>query len=244
LDAGTTRLLTHLGFEALGTTSLGVANMLGRRRGDGRQLLDNCRTIVEATDLPVSADLENGFGDAPEDAARAVAAAWECGAVGGSIEDGTYDPPAPVYDFTLAVERVAAAVEAARALPGPFVLTARAENLFYGVLDLDEAIRRLQAFEAAGADVLYAPGLRTLDQMRTVVSAVRRPVNVVMGFADPSITLAQLAEVGVRRVSIGGALSRLALRAFLDGAAAMRAGRFDFVREIVTIDRLYEAFPS
>ena len=243
-DAGTARLLTHLGFEAVGTTSLGVANMLGSRRADGRELLDNCRTIVAATDLPVSADLENGFGDAPEDAARAVAAAWECGAVGGSIEDGTYDPRAPVYDFTLAVERVAAAVEAARALPGPFVLTARAENLFYGVLDLDEAIRRLQAFEAAGADVLYAPGLRTLEQMRTVVSAVRRPVNVVMGFADPAITLAQLAEVGVRRVSIGGALSRLALRAFLDGAAAMRAGRFDFVRQIVTIDRLYEAFPS
>lgn len=242
-DAGTARLLAHLGFEALGTTSLGVANVLGRHRANGRELLDNCRAIVAATDLPVSADLENGFGDAPEDAAHAIAAAWKCGAVGGSIEDGTYDPQTPVYDFTLAVERVAAAVEAARALPGPFVLTARAENLFYGVMDLDEAIRRLQAFEAAGADVLYAPGLRTLEQMRTVVAAIRRPVNVVMGFADPSITLAQLAEIGVRRVSIGGALSRLALRAFLDGAAAMRAGRFDFVREIVPIDRLYDAFP-
>ncbi|HEY2388726.1 MAG TPA: isocitrate lyase/phosphoenolpyruvate mutase family protein [Candidatus Binatia bacterium] len=243
-DPGTARLLTHLGFEALGTTSLGVANMLGRRRAGGRELLDNCGAIVAATDLPISADLENGFGDAPEDAARAITAAWERGAVGGSIEDGTYDPRRPVYDFTLAVERVAAAVEAARALPAPFVLTARAESLFYGDADLDAVIRRLQAFEAAGAGVLYAPGLRTLEQMRTVVSAVRRPVNVVMGFADPSITLAQLAEVGVRRVSIGGALSRLALRAFLDGAAAMRAGRFAFVRDIVTIDRLYEAFPS
>jgi len=243
-DAGTARLLTHLGFEAVGTTSLGVANMLGSRRADGRELLDNCRTIVAATDLPVSADLENGFGDAPEDAARAVAAAWECGAVGGSIEDHTGDRARPIYAFDLAVERVHAAVEVARRLPVPFLLTARAEGLLYPGADLDDVIRRLQAFEAAGADVLYAPGLRTLEQMRTVVSAVRRPVNVVMGFADPAITLAQLAEVGVRRVSIGGALSRLALRAFLDGAAAMRAGRFDFVRQIVTIDRLYEAFPS
>jgi 2-methylisocitrate lyase-like PEP mutase family enzyme len=220
-----------------------VANVLGRRRAGRQDVLDNCRTIVAATDLPVSADLENGYADAPEEAARAIDAAWQCGAVGGSIEDATADPRTPVYDFPLAVERVAAAAAAARALPGPFVLTARAENLLYGITRLDDTIRRLQAFEEAGADVVYAPGLRTLDEMRVVVSAVHCPVNVVMGFADPSITLAQLAEIGVRRVSIGGALSRLVLRAFLDGAAAMRAGRFDFVRGIVPIDRLYDAFP-
>jgi len=243
-DAGTARLLAHLGFEALGTTSLGVANVLGRRRAGRLDVLENCRAIAEATDLPVSADLENGYGDSPEEAARAIDAAWRSGAVGGSIEDGTGDRRAPIYDFSLAVERVAAAAEAARALPIPFVLTARSENFLYGIAKLDDTIRRLQAFEAAGADVLYAPGLRTLDEMRAVVASVDRPVNVVMGFADPAITLAQLAEIGVRRVSIGGALSRLALRAFLDGATAMRSGRFDFVREIVPIDRLYGAFPE
>jgi len=241
-DAGTARLLAHVGFEALGTTSLGVANALGRRRAGRQDVLENCRTIAEATDLPVSADLENGYADVPEKVAGVIEAAWHCGAVGGSIEDGTWDRRAPVYDFSLAVERVAAASEAARALPGPFVLTARAENLLYGIQDLDDTVRRLQAFEKAGADVLYAPGLRTLDEMRVVVASVSRPVNVVMGFADPSITLAKLAEIGVRRVSIGGALSRLALRAFLDGATAMRAGRFDFVREIVPIDALRAAF--
>jgi 2-methylisocitrate lyase-like PEP mutase family enzyme len=152
-------------------------------------------------------------------------------------------PGAPIYDFALAVERVQAAVEATRALPGPFVLTARAENLLYGAGDLDDTIRRLQAFEKAGADVLYAPGLRTLDQMRTVVRSLSRPVNVVMGFADPSITLDQLRDIGVRRISIGGALSRLALRAFLDGARQMRAGRFEFVTEMASVQELHAAFP-
>ena len=133
-------------------------------------------------------------------------------------------------------------MEAARKLPMPFVLTARAENLLHGIHDLDDTIRRLQAFEVAGADVLYAPGLRTLGEMRTVVSSVGRPVNVVMGFADPSITLPQLAEIGVRRVSIGGALSRLALRSFLDGAREMRDGRFDFVREVAPLASLQAAF--
>lgn len=241
-DVGTARLLAQLGFEALGTTSLGLANALGRRRARREDVLDNCRAIAGATPLPVTADLENGFGAAPEQAAGMIEAAWRCGAVGGSIEDGSWDPGAPVYDFGLAVERVRAAVEAARRLPVPFVLTARAENLLYGVHDLDDTIRRLQAFEAAGADVLYAPGLRTLDEMRAVVASVGKPVNVVMGFADPSITLPQLAEIGVRRVSIGGALSRLALHSFLDGARAMRDGRFGFVRELAPARGLQEAF--
>jgi 2-methylisocitrate lyase-like PEP mutase family enzyme len=241
-DAGTARLLAALGFEPLATTSLGVANTLGRKRADANDILSNVRAIVDATTLPVSADLENGFADDPTEAARMVGLACDCGAVGASIEDASGDRRAPIYDFALAVERVHAAVEAARALPIPFVLTARAENLLHGVGDLDDTLRRLQAFEAAGADVLYAPGLRTLADMRTAVSSVSRPVNVVMGFADPSITLEQLAEVGVRRVSIGGALSRLALASFLRGAREMRDGRFGFLTEMATIAELHGAF--
>lgn len=241
-DAGTARLLAGLDFDALATTSLGVAITFGRTRVRKQEVLDNIRTVNEATPLPVNADLENCFADEPGEAAKMIELAYEAGAVGGSIEDSSPDRPSPIYDFGLAVERVQAAVEAARALPIPFVLTARAENLLYGVLGLDETIKRLQAFEAAGADVLYAPGLRTLEEMRTVVSAVSKPVNVVMGFADPSITLDQLAEIGVRRVSIGGALSRLALRSFLDGAQQMRAGRFDFVGDILPAAALQEAF--
>jgi 2-methylisocitrate lyase-like PEP mutase family enzyme len=243
-DAGTARLLTELGFDAIATTSLGVANLVGRRRAGRQQILDNCRVISEATPLPVNADLENCFADEPAEAAKMIEMACAHGAVGASIEDATGDMRAPIYDFELAVARVQAAVETARALPIPFVLTARAENLLYGVADLDDTIRRLQAFEAAGADVLYAPGLRTLDQMRAVVTAVGKPVNVVMGLADPSITLEQLAEVGVRRVSIGGALSRLALKAFLDGARQMRSGRFEFVTNMASISELHQAFTS
>src|SRR5262245_2735559 len=188
-DAGSARLLARLGFEALATTSLGVANAAGRRRASAAQILENVRALAAATDLPLNADLENGFADSPADSARMVAQAWEAGAAGGSIEDCTGDPAKWIYEKELAVERVHAAVEAARALPGPFVLTARAEGLLYPAGDLDDVIRRLQAFEKVGADVLYAPGLRTLDEMRTVVRAVTRPVNVVMGFADPHITL-------------------------------------------------------
>ncbi|GAA5149170.1 oxaloacetate decarboxylase [Pseudonocardia eucalypti] len=241
-DAGTARLLAGLGFEALATTSLGVAVAVGRSRASRQEVLDNCREINEATPLPVNADLENGFADDPAGAAEAVKMAAEAGVVGASIEDHTGDRRTPIYDFELAVDRVRAAVEAARALPFPLVLTARAENLLHGVHDLDDTIRRLRAFSDAGADVLYAPGLRTLDEMRIVVSSVDKPVNVVMGFADPSITLEQLAEVGVRRVSIGGALSRLALKSFMDGARQMRAGRFGFVADLLPISELRQAF--
>jgi 2-methylisocitrate lyase-like PEP mutase family enzyme len=241
-DAGTARLLAGLGFEALATTSLGVALTMGRFRADRQDILDNCRAISSATPLPVNADLENGYADDPAEAAKMVAAAYEHGAVGASIEDFTGDRRSPIYEFALSVDRVRAAVEVARSLPVPLVLTARAENLLYGVDDLADTIRRLQAFEEAGADVLYAPGLRTLADMRTVVSSVGRPVNVVMGFADPSITLDQLAEIGVRRVSIGGGLSRLALGAFLEGAKQMRDGRFDFVADMLPIKDLSESF--
>jgi 2-methylisocitrate lyase-like PEP mutase family enzyme len=237
-DAGTARLLASLGFEALATTSLGLANSLGRPDGANavsrREVLDNCRLIAEATDLPVNADLENGYAHEPRAAAEMIRLAAEAGVVGGSIEDATGEPGNPIYDFTLAVERVQAAVEVARALPFPFVLTARAENLLHGRPDLDDTIRRLQAFEKAGADVLYAPGLRDLRTIRTVTAAVGKPLNVVMSAADPALTLEQLAEAGVKRISVGGALSRLALAAFLRGAREMKdRGTFTWVRDTV-----------
>src|ERR1700730_1789761 len=173
-DAGTAKLLAALGFEALATTSLGLANMLGSATVSRDAIIENCRLIAGATDLPVNVDLENCGADEPKAAADAIALAAEAGAVGGSIEDATGDLRRPIYDFALAVERVHAAVEVARSLPIPFMLTARAESLLYGSSDLDDIIRRLQAFEAAGADVLYAPGVRDLAQIRTVVSALKK----------------------------------------------------------------------
>ena len=234
-DAGTARLLASLGFEALATTSLGLSNALGRPDGAGvvsrEEVLANCRLIAEATDLPVNADLENGYADEPRGAAEMIRLAAETGVVGGSIEDTTGRPEAPIYDFNLAVERVHAAVEVARRLPFPFVFTARADGLLHKHADLDDAIRRLQAFERAGADVLYAPGVRDLATIRTVTSAITKPLNVVMSAADPDLTVAQLAEAGVKRISVGGALSRLALAAFLDGAREMKdRGGFTWMR--------------
>ena len=248
-DAGTARLLASLGFEALATTSLGLANSLGRVDGTNsvsrREVLDNCRVIAAATDLPVNADLENGYADAPREPAEMIRLAAEAGIVGGSIEDATGDASRPIYDFSLAVERVHAAVETARALPFRFMLTARAENLLHGRLDLDDTIKRLQAFEKAGADVLYAPGLKDLATIRTVTSAVNRPINVVMSAADPSLTLAQLADAGVKRVSVGGALSRLALAAFLEGAREMKdKGAFTWARKTVPSKELKAVFKS
>ena len=242
-DAGTARLLAALGFEALATTSLGLANSLGRPDGANavsrREVLDNCRAIAEATDLPVNADLENGYAHEPRPAAEMIRLAAEAGVVGGSIEDATGEPGRPIYDFNFAVERVQAAVEVARALPVPFMLTARAENLLHGRPDLDDTIRRLQAFEKVGADVLYAPGVRDLATIRTVASSVSKPLNVVMSAADPSLTAAQLAEAGVKRISVGGALSRLALAAFLKGAREMKdAGGFTWVRDTVSSKEL------
>ncbi len=241
-DRGSALLLQGMGFKALATTSLGLANMLGKRRASLQEVLDNCRTIAGSTDLPVNADIENGFADDPAEASKAIVLAHEYGAVGGSIEDSSGDPSQPIYDFPLAVERVHAAVEAARSLPVPFTLTARAENFLHGRRDLDDTIRRLQAFEQAGADVLYAPGLRSLDEIRTVVSALARPFNVVMGFADPTITLAQLSAAGVRRVSIGGGLSRIALQAFMAAAREMHAGRFGFVAGLQPLGELQRHF--
>ena len=244
-DAGSAKLLASLGFEALATTSLGYAASVGRNDGtlSREDVLANCRVIAEATDLPVSADLENGYAHEPKEAAVIMRLAAEAGAVGGSIEDATGDATKPIYDFSLAVERVAAAAEEARKLPFPFTLVARAENFLHGRPDLDETIRRLQAFAAAGADVLYAPGIRDLPTIRTLVAAVPKPVNVVMGLADPSLTLQQLQAAGVRRVSVGGALARFALAAVRDAALAMREqGSFAWVKDILPARDLRSIF--
>ena len=247
-DAGSAKLLASLGFEALATTSLGLANALGKVDGTGAvsrdELLANCAQIAQATPLPVSADLENCYADEPRAAARTITLAAQAGVVGGSIEDTTGDATKPIYDFALAVERVQAAVEAARSLPFHFTLTARADGLMHG-RDLDDTIRRLQAFEKAGADVLYAPGLRDLAAIRAVTSAVGRPVNVVMSTGDPAITAAQLAEAGVKRISIGGALSRLAFAAVMKAAQEMREqGRFTWVSSTLPTRELKHIFSA
>ena len=241
-DRGSALILESLGFEALATTSLGVANVLGTSEVTLQQVIDNCREICAVTRLPVNADLENCFADEPREASKAIGLACEAGAVGGSIEDSSGDAQRPIYDFSLAVERVHAAAEVARSLPVPFMLTARAENFLHGRKDMDDTIRRLQAFEAAGADVLYAPGLYSLEELRTVTSALRKPFNAVMGFADPKITLAQLGEAGVKRVSIGGGLNRVALKAFMDAAKQMRDGDFGFITAMAPIAEVRSAF--
>ena len=234
-DAGTAKLFASLGFQALATTSLGFASSRGRVDGTlsitRDELIANCREIAAATDLPVNADLENGYADDPDEASTIIRLAADAGVVGGSIEDATGNPAKPLYDFDLAVERVAAAARVAHSLPFPFTLTARAENYLHGRPDLDDTIRRLQAFAAVGADVLYAPGLRDIETIRQVVAAVQKPVNVVMSSANPEITARQLADIGVKRISVGGALSRLAFAAVRDAAVAMRdAGTFQWVR--------------
>jgi 2-methylisocitrate lyase-like PEP mutase family enzyme len=242
-DAGTARILAAMGFEALATTSLGVANTLGSATVSLAEIIENCRVIAEATDLPVNADLENGGAHEPKAAAQAIRLAAEAGCVGGSIEDSTGERSNPIYDFNLAVERVQAAVEVARSLPFPFTLTARAENFLYGKTDIDDTIKRLQAFEAAGADVLYSPGLYDLATIKTVVSALKKPFNLVMGFADPTLTLPQLSAAGVKRISVGGAMERYALAAFLKCAREMKdQGAFTYVREMAQMKDVREAF--
>lgn len=230
-DAGSARLLTSLGFEALATTSAGYAFSKGKRdsfAGLGRgEILDNAAEIVNATHLPVSADLEDGFGAAPETCAQTIHLASEAGLVGGSIEDATGDPDAPIYDISRAVERIRAAAEAARGLP--FVLTARAENYLWGRPDLDDTIRRLQAFAEAGADVLYAPGLPDIEAIRVVCRAVDKPVNVVMGLKGRSYSVAELSDAGVRRISVGGSFARAALGALMRAAEEVRtSGTFTY----------------
>jgi 2-methylisocitrate lyase-like PEP mutase family enzyme len=218
-DAGSARMLAALGFKALATTSSGFAFTLGRLDGNVTldEVVEHTRLLDQATDLPVSVDLENGYGAEAAAAALAITRVAEAGAVGGSIED--WDPTGHLYELEPAVERVAAAVEAARALAFPFTLTARAENHIRGNPDLDDTIARLQAYERAGADVLYAPGLASAEEIRAVCEAVSKPVNVL---ARPNLSLAEIFDGGAQRVSVGGALTWVAARAFADAATAIR----------------------
>jgi 2-methylisocitrate lyase-like PEP mutase family enzyme len=246
-DAGTAKILTALGFEALATTSAGVSFAAGRRDGvrevSRDEILANARQIVEATSLPVTADLENCFADAPAIAAETIRLAAEVGLVGGSIEDQTGDSSHPIYEFGLAVDRVRAAAAVARSLPFPFLLTARTENFLNGRPDLKDTIRRLQAFEDAGADVLYAPGLPDIESIKAVTSSVGKPVNHVMGSWSPGLTLDQLAAAGVKRVSVGGALARAAMGAFLRGAREIKErGTFTYVNDAASFAELQKLF--
>ena len=241
-DGGSARRLEALGFKAIASTSAGAAWAAGKDDGElGRDaVLDHLRQLVAATDLPVNADLENGYADDPKEAATILRDAAEVGIVGGSIEDWSGER---IYDFNHAVERVAAGVEMARSLPVPFTFVARAENLIRGRVDLDDTIKRLQAFEKAGADVLYAPGLRDLATMKLVASSVSKPINVVMSAADPALTAAEMEAVGVRRLSVGGALSRLALAAFMKGAREMKdKGGFTWMNDTLATRDLKAVF--
>jgi 2-methylisocitrate lyase-like PEP mutase family enzyme len=246
-DVGTARLLAHLGFEALATTSAGYAFSVGQRDNTiGRdQMMAHVHAIVSATDLPVSADLGNGFGDDPETVAETIRLAAAAGLVGGSIEDATNRLDDPIYEHELAVERVRAAAKVARSLPFPFMLTGRAENYLVGQRDLADTIKRLQAYQEAGADVLYAPGLASEKDIAAVVSSVDRPVNVVMGLHGVQLSLVALSEIGVKRVSVGSALSRAALGAFLRAAREMREhGTFTFSEEAVSYQDVSAMFSA
>ncbi|MGH3042080.1 MAG: isocitrate lyase/PEP mutase family protein [Gaiellaceae bacterium] len=238
-DVGTARMLVPLGYRALATTSAGFAFSIGRPDGEaavGRdEALAHASTIVEATDLPVSGDLENGFGDAPVDCAETIRLAAEAGLVGASIEDATGRAGDPIFPFDLSVARIGAAVAASRSLSFPFTLTARAENFVHGRRDLPDTLRRLRAFAEAGADVLYAPGLTGVEDIAAVVRAVApKPVNVVMEVAGATLTVAELAALGVKRISVGSGYACAAYGAFLRAAREVATvGTFDFVHDAV-----------
>jgi len=241
-DAGSARILAGLGFRALATSSAASASTAGRK--DGGLTLDealaHARSIVDATDLPVSADLEEGFGDDPETVAETIRLAAGVGLVGCTIEDSTGRQDHPLYDLPLAAERIAAAAQAARALPFPFLLTARAHNFLYAAPSLDDTIARLQAYEKAGADVLFAPGLPDLAAVRAVCAAVSKPVNFMVGIKGKSFPVADLAAAGVKRISLATSLYRAAMTAFLDAARQVRdIGQFDFVERSATMPELY-----
>ncbi|HEX8022607.1 isocitrate lyase/phosphoenolpyruvate mutase family protein [Mucilaginibacter sp.] len=246
-DAGSAKILTGLGFEAFTTTSAGLAYALGRPDGHAmisrEETLDNALAIINATHLPVAADLENGFGDAPKACAETILVAAGVGLVGGSIEDATGNDQDPIYNFDLSVARVKAAVEAARSLPFHFTLTARAENMIHGKIDLQDTIKRLVAYADAGADVLFAPGLKTREQISEVVKAVApKPVNIVLGAAGFDISFNELADLGVKRVSLGSALARAALGAFQRAAVELSKGSYNFVDEAVPYLELNKIF--
>lgn len=246
-DAGSAKILAALGFEALATTSAGLAFTLGRPDGEGlisrEETLANARDIVAATSLPVAADLENGFADEPQGCADTLLQAAACGLVGGSIEDASGRADAPIYPMELAVERIRTSVAAARSLPFPFTLCARAENFLHGREDLSDTLHRLEAYAEAGADVLYAPGLTTRAQIDAVVRAVApKPVNVLIGLSASPLTLDELAALGVRRVSVGSSLARTALAGFLRAARELRHGSCDFARDAAPFAELNDLF--
>jgi 2-methylisocitrate lyase-like PEP mutase family enzyme len=244
-DIGSARVLAHLGFEALATTSMGFAFSIGKRDYHVRRedVLAHIAVLSSATELPVSADLENGFGDAPEIAAETIRLAAAAGVVGGSIEDSTGKAEDPIYDLKFAAERVRAAVEAARSLPFSFTLTARAENYLHGRPDLKDTIARLQAFQEAGADVLYAPGLSTKEEITAVVTSVDRPVNVLMGSRGGKFSLQELSDWGAKRISVGSALARTAMGAFLRAAQEMKEhGTFNFAEGAVNPKEINRMF--
>lgn len=246
-DAGSAKMLAHLGFRALATTSAGLAFSLGRRDAEGAvsrdEALANARAIVEATPLPVAADLENGYGDAPEDCAQTIRLAAAAGLVGGSIEDASGRPDEPIYPLDLAVARVRAAVAAARELDFPFTFVARAENFLHGRADLDDTIRRLVAYAEAGADVLYAPGLKSREEIRAVVQAVApKPVNVLVGSPSLHLSLAELVELGVKRVSVGSNLARVAYGEFFFAAGELARGSLAAMGEAMPFDEINDLF--
>lgn len=241
-DRGSARMLEKLGFKALATTSAGYNFSMGR--GDGvatlRDTLDHCRDLASAVDIPVSADFENAYADTPEGVADNIRLAAETGLAGASIED--YDG-AEIYDPGEAVDRLRAAVEAARSLPGSFVLTGRAENLIRGRVDLTDTIKRLQAYQEAGADVLYAPGIKTADDIRAVVTSVDRPVNVLAGLAGFSLSVSELADLGVKRISVGGSLFRSAFGAAMTNAREMLDdGTFTWTDGLPTVPEISKLF--
>jgi 2-methylisocitrate lyase-like PEP mutase family enzyme len=247
-DVGTARMLEKLGFEALATTSAGYAFSAGKQDGavTRDEMIAHVRDLAAATDLPVSADLENGYGDSPEATAETIGLAAEAGCAGGSIED-LYGRSGErhIYEHDLAVERVRAAAEAAHSLDFTFTLTARCENYLAGRPDLHDTIKRLQAYQEAGADVLYAPGLAETDDIIAVVTSVDRPVNVVMGLQGVQLSLAQLSAIGVKRISVGSALSRAALGAFIRAAKEMREhGTFGFAENAVSFREVMEMLGS
>lgn len=249
-DAGSARLLAGLGFQALATTSAGLAFSLGLRDGfsevSREQALANAAAIVEASGLPVSADLESGYGSTPEDCRHTIEQAARVGLVGASIEDSSNDPLAPILPLEQAVERVQAAAQAARGLGFPFMLCARTENFMHGRADLDDTLRRLKAYAEAGADVLYAPGVSQRDQILAIVRAVSpKPVNVLVGIAGIQMSLEGLFELGVRRVSLGSSLARVAYGAFYHAASELaRRGSVQAVRQAMPLERLNDLFRS
>ena len=249
-DAGSAKMLATLGFEALATTSAGLAFSLGKPDGEGaitrEETFRNVQAIITATDLPVAADLENGFGDDPETCAATILLAAKAGLAGGSIEDNTGRPNDPIYPFELSVDRIKGAVKAAQSLAIPFTLTARAENLIYGRNDLADTIRRLQAYAEAGADVLFAPGLQTREEILAVVKAVApTPLNVVMGLSNANFSLNELADFGVKRVSLGSSLARAAYGAFFQAATEIsQKGSFSFAREAISYSAINALFRS